>query len=111
MKFIYLEREHFIEYMDNLQREQENSEKPFNCPKLITLPEDIFIYEDLKEKKFEKGTLICRVYSGMGFGSIKCNIRSDIKLNEDGNLEILCGLSGSKFEIGIKSFKYREPWI
>ena len=98
--------ENFKNYLLELPNKEEK-EKPFACPKLIVLPEDVQYDSEL----FYKGSYLChpRAFLSQGLAS-RCSIKSEIKFNEDGDLEVLCDgrICCGYFKIEIKGFKFKE---
>ena len=90
----------FKNYLENL-----TGEKPFSCPYLRVLPEDMTTSEG--NKFYEKGALICSEIHLSNYNQThRCHFDSDSPLifNEDGNLEVKCVLNHSIFELSLKGF-------
>ena len=93
----------FVKYLCSVENEQNDSENPFNCPNLVVLPEDVgYTFSRYEGTTFEKGTLICKatIHSDVE----RCNVNSNLKVDESGSLEFKCGL-GSEFKVKLESFK------
>ncbi len=83
------------------------SSKPFNCPNLRILSEDLKVTNvDLTEGYlYKKSTLICCLPKG-SWETHECKLKgSEISLNEQGELEILCAKNHGKFKLKIIDFK------
>ncbi len=89
----------FHEYLSRL----DGTNKPFDCPNLKILPENLEITNiDLTTKyNYKKGALICSLPNQPG-ESHECRLkRTKINLNEQGELEILCAQNCKIFKLKI----------
>ena len=85
------------EYLDGLG----NEGKPFDCPNLRVLTENL----EIGSVKYKKGDLICPCYAGTGH-TLRCKLaETGLMRNEKGNYEVLCAWDHSKFEFEIVSFE------
>jgi len=91
-KMEFKTQEDFSEYLKSLE-----SEKPFNCPYLIVLPENVSIDINLPGRRdYNKKDLLCIrsvEVSQHALSDHKCGIHGSPKLMEDRNLEIGCDWS------------------
>ena len=102
----------FSEYILELNKTKRD------CPHLIVLPEDVLYKEKLEDVEYKerylnepmvflKGSLLCRVlaFCSKGKGPRCSTGKSEITLNENGELETLCGYGGNSLVIEVKRFK------
>lgn len=95
MRTIYNSKS-FRNYLDKFVLD----EKPFGCPYLKVLPENLEVRENGSVFVYEKGTLIC--YAKRGSIGItkdhKCSAGGElIRLDEKGNLEVACDWNRNRF--------------
>lgn len=87
----------FRDYLKNLP-----TERPFACPNLRVLTEDIYSHE--ARQIYEKGTLLCAETPGcIGTPGMprshRCHIDSDLIMNEDGSFEVKCSWNHTRIRI------------
>ena len=93
----------WAEFEDYLEKLAKVDNKPFNCPLLAILPEPV----QFKTNTYPTGSLMC---AGNTDSSPTCRLmKEDIKLNNQGQLEVHCSWNGSKFVLSIVSFEPRKP--
>lgn len=94
-----------------LRVEAEQKRKPFDCSKLIVLPEDVEYKAEVGSfpELYLKGSLMCHSLAFVSNGGhSRCAINSEIELTEVGELEVLC----NSLECGyltIKIKRFRKP--
>ena len=107
----------FSEYLLELEKTKRD------CSHLIILPEDVLYKEKLEDVEykserlhdpelFRKGSLLCHILAFCSHGSRpKCSIKSEINLNENGELEVLCnsGYDCGYLKIKIEGFRRFNP--
>ncbi len=98
MRIIYNSKS-FRNYLDKFIFD----EKPFGCPYLKVLPEKLEVRENGYVLVYEKGTLICYAKPG-SIGITKSHNCSagEPRINEEGNLELVCGWNGSKLVLKLE---------
>ncbi len=105
--------EGYQEFRKYLNEIESATKKPFSCPLLVVLPEQVkYGYGDSAEI-FEAGALICkaRVGSVLGADTIRCNFHGEIILDDNRCTTARCGWNGSQFIVAILGFQPKKKKI
>ncbi|MBU1204047.1 MAG: hypothetical protein KKG60_03195 [Nanoarchaeota archaeon] len=93
----------FREYLFDLAKKED---KPFNCPALAVLPENVV--DTCEHKTYPSGDLLCS-YTPGSIGVVPdhgCRIAYfPIKVGDDGNINLLCSWNHSQLVLKVIDFK------
>jgi hypothetical protein len=83
----FTDKTELVDHLVNLLKEQRDAEKPFPCPNLVVLPEDMSVKLEDDIFVLKKGALIChlRAYTF----HTDCELGTP-QLNSDGTVEFGC---------------------